>query len=61
MIRKKLTNKKEPQSIFQWNDKGGEYEVKCPRCKQELSAPTLNTIKRSFNSHYRTKQCKAHY
>lgn len=59
--RKKLIPRSNPRSLIQWNEGGGEYEVTCPRCKDELSAPTLKTIKTSFKSHYATAKCKAHY
>lgn len=60
-IKRKLITKNKPKSIIQWHEGAGEYQVTCPRCKDELSAPTLNSIKRSFASHYKTPKCKEHY
>lgn len=51
----------DPTSLYQWNEGAGEYEVVCPRCSAELFAPTLGTMRDSYLSHYKTKECKAHY
>lgn len=53
--------KSNPKSIIQWDSGAGEYQVICPRCRDELFAPTLNTIKRNFRLHYKTEKCEAHY
>ena len=61
MIRRQLIHKTSPRSLIQWNEEEGDYQVKCPRCNDELSAPTLTTIRNSFRLHYKTEECKAHY
>ena len=50
-----------PQSLFQWNEGSGEYEGICPRCKVELFAPTLKTIRDSYRRHYQTEPCQSKY
>lgn len=58
-MRKLLPSK--PKSLYQWNEGAGEYEVVCPRCSEDVYAPTLKTIRRAFRSHYKTEPCEAHY
>lgn len=61
MIKKKLITKNNPKNLYQWHEGAGEYQATCPRCKEELSAPTLTTIKTSFARHYKTKKCQDKY
>lgn len=53
--------KSDPESLFQWNEGAGEYDATCPRCSEELHAPSLSLIKYTFFKHYRTEPCKDMY